>query len=169
MSINELLDEESLDPKKLFDENEYITLVIDREGFSKKENDIADLIEGLLLPEVTREQSEAIFKTLKEKNAQVLLVESIQAADSPDEKAKLTAACWECGLDFVNHFLFFATLACDAHFMLALEAYTVIEYTDATPNTDVLTQALSIVSNSKSPNTTIINDLKALIQERFQA
>lgn len=167
MIVEELLDEEGLDPKKLFDEEQYSTLVIDREGFSKKDNDIADLIEGLLLPEVTREQAEEIFKVLKAKDARQMLVESIQVAENTEEKIKLTAACWECGLDFKDYFLFFSTLGCDPDFMLAFEAYTVIENTESNPSNEVLTQALSVVSNSTSKNDTILADLKANIESRF--
>ena len=48
MDIKELLDEDAFDPEKLFNEKEYSTLIIKRDGFSKKENSSADLIEGLL-------------------------------------------------------------------------------------------------------------------------
>ena len=53
--IKELLDEDAFDPKKLFNEEEYSTLIIAREGFSKKENNAADLIESLLEKEITRQ------------------------------------------------------------------------------------------------------------------
>ena len=105
--VNDLLDDDALDPKKLFDENEYSTLIIDRGGFNKKENVTADLLEDLLNPEITRNESEAIFSKLKEANAQKLLVAAIEKAERVEEKILLTAACWECGLDFSNDFLFF--------------------------------------------------------------
>jgi hypothetical protein len=168
MNVDDLLDEESIDPKRLFDEKQYSTLVIDREGFSKHDNAIADLIEGLLQPQLVREQAEEIFKLLKEKNAQTLLVDSIQVAETKAEKTKLIAACWECGLTFTAHFVFFVTLACDSDFMLAFEAYTVIENEETNPSEDILAQALSLVSNSKSPNSTILSDLKENIENRFQ-
>jgi hypothetical protein len=63
--IKELLDEDAFDPKKLFDEEEYSTLIIAREGFSKKDNTAADLLEGLLEKGITRQESEAIFLKLK--------------------------------------------------------------------------------------------------------
>ena len=66
--IKELLDEDAFDPKKLFDEEEYSTLIIAREGFSKKDNTAADLLEGLLEKGITRQESEAIFLKLKESN-----------------------------------------------------------------------------------------------------
>ncbi|MDI9342233.1 MAG: hypothetical protein QM534_16785 [Sediminibacterium sp.] len=168
MSINELLDEEGIDPKKLFDEKQYSTLVIDREGFSKAENDIADLIELLLQPTINREQSEEVFSSLKAKNAQEMLVQSIEAAETNEEKAKLIAACWECGLDFNKYYLVFTTLACHSDFMIALEAFTVIENAEHYPAQEVLAQALSIVNNTNSKHTSIINDLKVHLQNGFQ-
>ncbi|HOZ88075.1 MAG TPA: hypothetical protein PL029_09965, partial [Bacteroidia bacterium] len=70
--LNELLDDDALDPKKLFNEKEYNTLIIDRGGFNKKENNTADLLEQLLDPNITRVESEGIYLQLKEMKAQKL-------------------------------------------------------------------------------------------------
>ena len=104
--IKELLDEDAFDPKKLFNEEEYSTLIIAREGFSKKENNDADLIESLLEKEITRQESEAIFLKLKESNSVDVMVNAIKKAGRVDEKIILAAAGWESCLDFTNHFLF---------------------------------------------------------------
>ena len=93
--IKELLDEDAFDPKKLFDEEEYSTLIIAREGFSKKDNTAADLLEGLLEKGITRQESEAIFLKLKENNSVELMVDAIKKAQRIEEKTILTAACWE--------------------------------------------------------------------------
>ena len=168
MDIKELLDDDAFDPKKLFNEEEYHTLLINREGYSKKENDVADLIHTLLEKNITRPESEEIFKTLKEKNAQAVLVNAIKQCDRVSEKTKLAAACWESCLDFSNHFLFFVELACCADFMLSMEAYTVVENCEEPIiSEEALTQALLIVKNSKSPNTAILEDLKNNITLRI--
>ena len=73
MDIKELLEEDAFDPQKLFNEEEYSTLILDREGFTKKENQVADLVMQLLDKEVTREEAEAVFSRLKELNATQLL------------------------------------------------------------------------------------------------
>src|SRR6476620_228756 len=104
MDIKELLDEDAFDPEKLFNEEEYSTLIINREGFSKKENTAADLIEDLLEKGITRAESEEIFKKIKDTNAGDLLVNAIRQAQRTDDKTKLVAACWECGLDFSKDF-----------------------------------------------------------------
>lgn len=167
MDIKELLDEENLDPKKLFDENEYSTLLVNRDGFNKKDNDIADLIESLLDKEVTRQELEGIFSKLKEKNATAILVESIKKAAKTSEKTKLTAACWESGLDFSHELLFFTELALQADFALAMEALTVIENSESMIEETVLTKALELVQNSESPNTSILEDLTNNLKQRI--
>jgi len=168
MDVNQLLEDDAFDPKKLFNEEEYNTLLINRDGYSKKENDVADLILTLLEKNITRIESEEIFKTLKEKNAQQVLVNAIKQCDRVSEKTKLALACWESCLDFSKHFLFFVDLACSKDFMLSMEAYTVVENCEETIiSEEVLTQALITVKNSKSPNTAIIDDLKNNITLRI--
>ena len=167
MDIKELLDEDAFDPKKLFNEEEYSTLIINREGFSKKENVSADLIEGLLDKNITRQEAEEIFQKLKNNNAQALLVDAIKKADRTEEKRLITAACWESGLDFSEYFLFFAELATSADFQLSMEAITVIEECEAVIEKSVLEEALRTVSNSKSANQTLIHDLIANIRIRL--
>ena len=165
--LNELLDEDALDPKKLFDENEYSTLIIDREGFNKKQNDTADLLEQLLDPNVTRIQSEEIYSRLKEVKAQKLLVDAIKSAERVEEKTILTAACWECGLDISSDFLFFVELSCHDNFNLAMEALTVVEYNDGTLEEPVLRTALEMAVQSKSKNEALVNDLIQNINSRL--
>ena len=110
MGVEELLDEEAFDPKKLFNEEEYSTLIIGREGLSKKENTTADLLEALLEPNITRQESEEIFSKLKDANAQKMMVDAIQAAEKVNEKTILAAACWESGLDFSAYFIYFVKI-----------------------------------------------------------
>ncbi len=165
--LKELLDEDAFDPKKLFNEEEYSTLIIKREGFSKKENDSADLIEGLLEKEITRQESEVIFSKLKENNSVELLIDSIKKAQRLEQKTILTAACWESGLDFTAHFLFFTELACHDNFLLAMEGLTVVENIEGKLDEATLTNALQIAQNSKSKNVELINDLISNIKSRI--
>ena len=167
MEIKELLDEDAFDPEKLFNEKEYSTLIINREGFSKKENASADLIEGLLDKNVTRQESEEIFQKLKTNNATELLVDAIKKAGLTDEKRILAAACWESGLDFSNHFLFFVELALSADFQLSMEAITVIEESEGLIERAVLEEGLRMAETSKSANQNLVNDLIANIRLRL--
>jgi hypothetical protein len=165
--VKELLDEDAFDPKKLFNEEEYSTLIIKRDGFNKKENSAADLIEGLLEKEITRQESEEIFLKLKENNSVELMVDAIKKAQRTEEKTILTAACWETGLDFTNHFLFFVELACYDNFLLAMEALTVVEYIEGMIDESTLTKALQIAQGNKSKNAELLNDLIANIKSRI--
>jgi hypothetical protein len=168
MDVKELLDDDTFDPKKLFNEEEYSTLIINRDGFSKKENNLADLILVLLEKNTSRAESEEIFKILKEKNAQELLVNAIKQCERINEKIKLISACWESCLDFSNYFLFFVELACNNNFELSMEALTVVENCEEPLiNQDVLAKALIITKNSKSPNTALLEDLKTNIMARI--
>jgi len=167
MDIKELLDDEDFDPKKLFNEEEYSTLIIDREGFSKKQNTNADLVEGLLDKNLTREEYEEIFKKLKDANAHKLLVDSIRSAERVEEKSVLTAACWESGLDFTNHFLFFVELACSDNFQLAMEALTVVENCEGMIDEATLTKALEYVQSAEHKNAALAEDLIDNIKQRI--
>jgi hypothetical protein len=159
MDIKELLDEDAFDPEKLFNEEEYSTLIINREGFNKKENSSADLIESLLEKEISREESEEIFSKLKAANAGALLVDAIRHAKRIPEKTKLVAACWECGLDFSNDFLLFVELSCHDDFQLALEALSVVESVETILSRETLKTAIEIAQSSRSKNPQLVSDL----------
>ncbi|MCC6372342.1 MAG: hypothetical protein IT236_15165 [Bacteroidia bacterium] len=167
MAIEELLDEEAFDPKKLFNEEEYSTLVIKRDGFSNKQNTAADLIEDLMEPNNTRQENEAIFLKIKESNAGEMLVNALKSVKKPSERAILTAACWECGLDFTQHFLFFVDLACSNDFNVALEAITVVENCEGAIDEDSLHKALKMAESSKSPNAHLLEMLVQNIKQRL--
>lgn len=162
--MKELLNEEEFDPKKLFDKKEYNTLIIGREGFSKGENDIADVLESLFEKDLTREMREDLFARLKEMNATDMLVSTIQATQDWDQRALLTEACWESGLDFKNHYLFFVDLACTDHFLLAHEAITVLEYNETRPSPEILKTALAMANASKSSQQVLLDELRALLK-----
>jgi hypothetical protein len=167
MGAEELLDEEAFDPKKLFNEEEYSTLIIGREGLSKKENNTADLLEALLEPTISRQESEDIFSKLKETNAQKMLVESIHSAEKISEKTILAAACWECGLDFSDFFIDFVGFATHDDFQLALEALSVIESSEGVLSEDILKKALHIAEKAQSQNSDLIADLIENIKLRM--
>lgn len=167
MDIKELLDDENLDPKKFFNEEEYVTLIVDRDGFNKNQNDTADLIETLLAKDTPRKDAEEIFLKLKTLKASKLLVDTIKAAETTRDKAKLCAACWESGLDFTADFLFFTELACNNDFALAMEALTVVENIEGVIDEATLSKGLEMAMNCKSKNTAIIEFLTTNIKQRI--
>jgi len=168
MGADELINEEAFDPEKLFNEEEYSTVIVNRDGFTGKENTAADLIDELLEPGNSRSDNEAIFKKLKDTGATKVLADAIGLARRNSDKAKLLAACWECGLDFTSNFLTFAKLACDPDFNVALEALTVVESCEGEISETKLNEALAFVKQSNSPNADLLNDLLNNIQQRFK-
>jgi hypothetical protein len=165
IEINELLDDNAFDPKKLFDENEYSTLIINREGFNRKENSIADMLEELLGNDITRPECEAIFQKLKDAGAQELMVDAIKMAARTREKVLLTAACWETGLDFSAYFLYFVELGCSRDFTLALEAITVVEQCEGPFDKQTLEKAMALAEQAKL-NEELIQGMKETISTK---
>lgn len=167
MDVKELLDDDAFEQKKLFNKEQFNTLIINREGFNKSENDLADLIETLLDTKITRQESEEIFTKLKEGNAQNLLVNAITTAVKTEEKAKLIAASWESGLDFTPHFLFFAELVGNDDFQVSMEALTVVENIESQIDESILTKALVMAQSAKSKNVDLVNELITNIKSRI--
>jgi hypothetical protein len=163
------LEPEPIDPKKLFNEEEYSTLIVNREGFDKKQNDTADLIESLFEKKLTRQEFEQIIEGLKKANAQKMLVDAIEGTNNVHEQTVLAQAAWESGLDFSTHFMFFVSLACSSDAMLSLEALTVIESTETKIESDVLMKAISIASNSTNINSMVKEDLLINLQSRLES
>ena len=112
-------------------------------------------------------RSEEIFKKLKDGNSHQLLVDSIRSAERTSEKAILTAACWESGLDFTNYFLFFVELACSDDFQLSMEALTVVENCEGTVDEATLKKALEMAQSAKTPNEQLVHDLIENIKQRI--
>jgi hypothetical protein len=166
MKPDELFDAEDFDPKKLFDESQYSTFLVNRDGFTKKQNDSADLVNSLASKYLPRTEQEEIFAKLKELKAQDMLIEAIKTSANNGRKARLIAACWESGLDMSQNFLFFTRLACDNNFEVAMEALTVITSTDAKIDENILTSAIEIAQNTKSPNTVLVEDLIENLRNR---
>jgi hypothetical protein len=168
MDIKELLDEDAFDPGNLFDKEKFNTLVLNREGFSKRDGKAADLLESLLEGGITRAESEEIFTALKETNARELMVEAIRQAPHEREKAIFTAACWESGLDFTPHFLFFVGLATVREYSVALEALTVLQNC-STVDSKILDEALEIAAKADRRNPALLQEVIAHLNARKSA
>ncbi len=166
MNVNELLDDSALDPKKLFNEEEYSTLIVNRDGFSKQDNHVTDLMLTLLDKKITRHECEEIYAELKKLNSANLMVNTIKLSKRKADTSKLVEACWECGLDFTPYYLTFAELACDNDFKLAFESMTVIQECTGEVDKSVIDMALKLIEETKSRNTSIIHDLRQNIAQR---
>lgn len=165
--MKELLDDGALDPKKFFDKEQYNTLTIALNSGKEqyKEKDI-DVLIGLLDPEIDRESKEAKLAYVKDHKLHHLLIKSVVEAENEEDRAKLLCICWESGLDFMEHFLFFVEHACSNDYMVALEAFTVAENIENVTDEATLTEALVLLDNCKGVNTQIIEDLRSNILSR---
>jgi hypothetical protein len=80
-----------------------------------------------------RETKDEVLRLLKENNAQDLLVDVTRNEQDVERQRVLIAACWETGLDFSKHLLFFVELAVNGNYDHCLEAMTVITENMAGP------------------------------------
>lgn len=156
-----------IDPKKLFDENEYATLVIGTEGMNKKDTNSADYLSIIVSPNRTREEKDEALIHLKENNAQTFMLSAITKTKNLERKALLIAACWETGLDFSKDYLFFIDLICSDDFHVSFEAFTVIEEMEAEISHDTLNKALGILTKVKEPGISV-SDAIQLIEAKLK-
>jgi hypothetical protein len=117
---------ENLDPKKLFDEKKFKTLIVTPDG-PQIPIDHSDYPLVLTEESTTKEEKEEALKNLKEQGKPLVLIDAIKESSDLQKKAKLIAACWETGLDFSSYTLFFTELLCSNDFLVAMEAATVLE------------------------------------------
>lgn len=85
-----------------------------------------DLLKTHQNEEVKRSISE-LFSTLKHTDTVPLLVQAIKDDKLSSIREILVRACWENGLDYANHLSTFVDLLIHGDYMVAFEAYTVIE------------------------------------------
>lgn len=155
-----------INPEKLFDENEYSTLVLGSENTLKKDTNSIHAIEVLISKASTREEKDEALIQLKENKAQGVLVNSIEQVKKAEHKAQLVAACWETGLDFGNYFLDFIELTTNANYVIALEALTVLQEMEADIDVARLQKALTQLQAIQK-TTVIIEDAIALVEGRI--
>jgi len=151
-----------INPEKLFDEKEYSTILIGKEGFSKKDTDNADYISVLVSKKSSREDKDAALKRLKENNAQTFIINAINNIKNTEQKASLIAACWETGLDFSGNFTFFIDLICHKEFIVAFEAFTVIQEMNVLIDIEILKSSIKKLNECSSPNSTVNDAIQYL-------
>lgn len=155
-----------IDPKKLFDEKEYSTLIIGENGVSKKDTNNADFLAIIVSPDRTREDKDEALKSLKENNAQTFMLSAIAKTKKPEQKALLIAACWETGLDFSENYLTFIDAICSDNFHVSFEAFTVIQEMEAEIPKDTLEKARIILNKVTNPGVSV-SDAKELIEGKL--
>ena len=134
---------------------------------AKDEAAIKQLIE--LLGSRNSEHKDAGLELLKNEKSIDFLLEAITETEQKSHKAVLIAACWESGLDFKGHEVFFTELALDNDLFISLEAITVL---DTIENMEVanMKEALKKLNDkniAKHPNEPMLSDLKLSLEEKI--
>ena len=134
---------------------------------AKDEAAVKQLIE--LLGSHNSEHKDAGLELLKNEKSIDFLLEAIADTEQKNHKAVLIAACWESGLDFKGHEVFFAELALDTDLFVSLEAITVL---DTIENMEVANmkeafKKLNDKNIAKHPNKDMLGDLKLSLEERI--
>ncbi|MBS1651645.1 MAG: hypothetical protein JSU07_06505 [Bacteroidetes bacterium] len=159
MSNDDFLNPNPINPKDLFDNEKYNTIILN----TNNNISITDQIDTLTNNDIPFEVRDQILHNLKQKNCIKELISAIESSANEIDKSKIIAACWESGLDFSEHLLFFTTLALSKNIQISIEAITVIENCENNISNTIITQALSIANSTNNMNAELKNDLlKAL-------
>jgi hypothetical protein len=128
---------------------------------------VKQLIE--LLGSHNSEHKDAGLELLKNEKSTSFLLEAITETEHKNHKAVLIAACWESGLDFKGHELFFIDLALDTDLFVSLEAITVLDSIEnmESPVVKELLKKLNEANLSKHPNEPMLSDLKLTLEEKI--
>ena len=121
--------------KNLYSNNDNIVLGAIKEiSESGNSNYLPGLIE-LLNSHESEEIKNQIIKILteiKHTNAVPFLAQAIEEKKYHGIQETLVRVCWENGLDYTNYFSIFIDLLINGEYMVAFEAYTVIDNSEGT-------------------------------------
>ena len=132
----------------------------------KNDTTIEQLIE--LLSSHNHEHKDAGLELLKSEKSTGFLIDAITQTQEKNHKATLIAACWESGLDFKGHELFFASLALDTDMFISLEAITVLDTMEM--DAETMRNIISKIDEKtlfKHPNKEMLIDLKDNLTKRI--
>lgn len=149
--------------KKLFSANESDILFALNE-IQEKGNSayIPSLIEILNTSEnqAVKNNTTTILSELKHTDAVPVLIKYIEDEKYSSIQETLVRICWENGLDFTNYFSTFVDLLIKGDYMVAFEAYTVIESTEGTISA---TSAKELIGTLKEALPTATSERQTLI------
>lgn len=150
-SNNELEMLAAIDEIKQSGNSEYIPMLVDQLEKNKNSEVIQKI--NRLLSEV------------KHTDAVPILVAAIENVESDVTSEQLVRACWENGLNYTNYFSTFIDLLINGGFMLAFEAYTLIENTEGHLSE---TSAKEYIDQLKGALNDATDDRKTLLHSTIQ-
>lgn len=136
---------------------------------SSEDQKLVSHIISLLIDPSYRELRTETLATIRNTNAQQFLVDLIAMKEYEQHKKQLVAACWESGLDYSAHLIFFTNLVVKCEYPVAMEALTVIdEMHNLRDNPDVNAAIDLLTSDSLSPDKQLlakdtINKLRSIV------
>jgi hypothetical protein len=107
---------------------------------------ISNFIDLLTNPDKKDLRTDAL-ETIRNAKAQQFLVDLIAMPDQEKNQRDLVMACWETGLDFSAHLIFFTKLVVNCGYPVALEAMTVIEEMHVLKDIQLIKNALEILNS----------------------
>lgn len=106
---------------------------------------------------------------LKEKEAAQILVEAIDNKEYNNIETKLISTCWQSGIDYSEHFGFFADKVLYGKFETAIEAFSVIEsfenISTLKDKDEVLHKLKNEITSAKKEQQTFILELIHFIEQ----
>ena len=167
MVVEELLDENAFDPKRLFDSKEFSTVVVNRDGFSNRDNQVADLMSEIVECSKQTLDTFELFAKLKTLHPAEEMIKILSQSGDADDLGRLVAICWESGVNFSPYMTFFSALVCHPDYAVAMEALTVIEESEGPFNKEDLDGALKVATEANTPNTGLLEDLVSILKNRY--
>jgi hypothetical protein len=167
MGVDELVDENAFDPKRLFDSKDYSTVIVNRDGFTNKDNEVANLMSEIV--ECSKQTIDTFdaFAKLKTLNAASEMVKILGQSGDADDLGRLVAICWESGVDFSTYMTFFSALVCHPDYSVAMEALTVIEESEGPFKKEDLDGAMKVATEASTSNVGLVEDLVAILKNRY--
>ena len=106
-----------------------------------------DLLHETVFPEIKKNILN-LFSELKNKESVPLLIEAITNEKYKDERKELVACCWQNGLSYNEYLPVFIDLVINESFLIAFEAFTVIENMYGNIPDEVIDQEITKVTNA---------------------
>ncbi len=122
---------------------------------------LLELMQSTNVPEV-KGRIVKLLSELKHSDAIPLMAEAIRDEKYHSDLKELVSSCWENSLDFSEHIILFVDLVINKDFLVAFEAFTVIENLESKIEPAVQEKALEKINNALP---SITEDKRPLLEE----
>ncbi len=116
-----------------------------------------------------QELKHAVLVKLRENKGEEILIHLLENEALEKHHRTLTMACWESGINFFGHLIFFVGLAIKSNVEVCLEAITVIQEMRGNLDAEVKTQAMDLLTEALkrekgTMKASLLNDLNENIE-----